>query len=475
VLSRWVKFLKVLCCMSVLFTTAAHGAESKSREIVVIGAGLAGLTAAYRLHEQGASVHVYEARGRVGGRIFSAIACGHTVELGGHNITDGGAAENIRHLMDELGLETQSFRFNLDHLYFDGETFIPKKLLYPPVPDPDHLRMQLFAIAEKAQNMQEVLRTLFKEEDPLYQLLSVRLAGYEGASVENLSPLYVETLYHMLLGGVCAAHQNVDDTGRYMDFVSIQGGNSLLPERLAEKLKGRVHLNMPLVAVSQAADGVYLLTFQNGEKVKADILVLAMPCSVYEDITFDKEVIPEEQLEAIRSVHYGTNAKIIVSAVSIASDRVAIANSRMFAFSQEKSLILFYTGEAGRFSLDTLKSTYEKDWPMIEEGFGGVKLPSQQGVMARDESFASYEGPVGCSWPEDPYAKGSYSYIAPGQEILLTAIHQEQGEFTKTLFTPVGRTLYFAGEHASILADVPGTMEAACESGERVARMIARR
>lgn len=45
-------------------------------------------------------------------------------------------------------------------------------------------------------------------------------------------------------------------------------------------------------------------------------------------------------------------------------------------------------------------------------------------------------------------------------------------EKVRPLFAPISQTLYFAGEHASILTDVLGTMEAACESGERTARMI---
>ena len=96
--------------------------------------------------------------------------------------------------------------------------------------------------------------------------------------------------------------------------------------------------------------------------------------------------------------------------------------------------------------------------------------------MARDESFIHYYGrPVGYSWPNDPYVKGSYSYIAPGQDTILTATNKVEGETVKTLFSPIDQTLYFAGEHASILQDVPGTLEAACESGERAARMIAKR
>lgn len=49
---------------------------------------------------------------------------------------------------------------------------------------------------------------------------------------------------------------------------------------------------------------------------------------------------------------------------------------------------------------------------------------------------------------------------------------EEYGETFKALFAPIQGRLYFAGEHSSILLEVPGTMEAACESGERIARVI---
>ncbi|MCI0616191.1 FAD-dependent oxidoreductase, partial [bacterium] len=53
-------------------TVALNGiAEEKQPAVVVIGAGLAGLTTAYRLQQKGIAVHVYEARNRVGGRIFT--------------------------------------------------------------------------------------------------------------------------------------------------------------------------------------------------------------------------------------------------------------------------------------------------------------------------------------------------------------------------------------------------------------------
>ncbi len=95
--------------------------------------------------------------------------------------------------------------------------------------------------------------------------------------------------------------------------------------------------------------------------------------------------------------------------------------------------------------------------------------------MALDVPFFSYSSPIAYSWPNDIYAKGSYSYVASGQESLMTELEEVDGETVKSLFSPIDGRLFFAGEHASILLDVAGTMEAACESGERAARMVLRR
>jgi monoamine oxidase len=114
---------------------------------------------------------------------------------------------------------------------------------------------------------------------------------------------------------------------------------------------------------------------------------------------------------------------------------------------------------------------HARELPIVEKAMG---IPYPLPTYARDEVFSSYEGSVGWSWVRDPYAGGSYSTIAPGQSSLLTKVEEVNGESVKSLFAPIDGTLYFAGEHASILSDVPGTMEAACESGERIARMVAK-
>jgi monoamine oxidase len=469
-------FLKVFFLMGIFFTSA-YALENKTPKVVVVGGGIAGLTTAYRLEQHGADVHLYEARGRVGGRILTITINGNIAELGGQNFSDGGQAENLHRLIEEFDLELTKTRVGLKHTYyFTGEKFVSvQQLLSSRQFHPEHLRAELIDLMQRSGNMQQVLNGIFEEEDLLYKVLAVRLAAYEGAPIEKLSPCYSETLYHMLLGGISSAHQvNAVEEETYVELLSVKGGNALLPEKMAERLKDRVHLNQILTRVSKDIDGSFLLTFQGGQKIKADILVLAIPCSVYDQIKFEEEVIFSERLESIKNVQYGTNAKILVPFPKLPLDRLGLLNDRAVCFFNHENSVLtvYYTGSASWFSADTIMQTYNQERRMLEMGFEERCPLFIPPLFAKDQHFGNYEGVVGYSWPNDPYAKGSYSYIGPGQEALLTAVKEEQGEIVRTLFAPIDHKLYFAGEHASTSMDVPGTMEAACESGERAARMI---
>ncbi len=437
--------------MKIILLILSLSIFAQEPKVVVVGAGIAGLTAAHRLCQQGIDVHVYEARNRVGGRILSAIVDGRVIELGGQNITDGGEAENMRCLIEEFGLEISSTEFKINTCYPQLQNW-----------DPEELHDQLELLAQSCDNMEEMIDALFPKEDPLNNTFSIRLAAYEGGNPRQLSTLYRETFYHMLLGGISTAHNEP-----IIHYQSIQGGNSLLPEKIAQNLGDRVHLNHQLSSLSKKGDR-YLLQFQNGETVEADRIILAIPCSVYKQIAF--EGFPPEKLQAIQSIPYGTNAKLIVPLTQFPKERKTLFNYRAIGFLNpgHTSLVLYYTGEASRFSSDSIHDTYAIEIPIVEEGFGPV---SHSVVHAIDQNFVSYETPVGYSWPNDPLVRGSYSYIAPGQEVAMTETEELSGEIVKKLFAPIGH-LYFAGEHASILQDVPGTMEAAAESGERAARFV---
>ncbi|MBX9744201.1 MAG: FAD-dependent oxidoreductase [Chlamydiales bacterium] len=461
--------------MSMTCASSLGFAAEERPKVVVVGAGIAGLTAAYRLHNEGVDVHLYEARNRVGGRIFTAKVNGRIAELGGQNIGDGGEAVHLTRLINELGLELDSSRVYLKDNYFNGTKLTPvNEIIKAKEFDVQSLREQIDRLSATSLNMREVLEKMFSVEDPLYKVLAVRLAAYEGGSIERLSPLYRETLFHMLLGGICSVHQGSQNEDTYVDLMTVHGGNSLLPEKIAETLSERIHLNMALKKVAKTQNGGFHLTFQNGEQVEADILVLAIPCSVYGQISFADDVIPPQKLDQIRDVRYGENAKIMVPFIAPPVKTTGVVGNEIVSFFDvgQQLLTVYYTGKTSFFSSETIANSYIQARPMIEAGFGDNCPSYEEPVYAEDLGNLSYNGAVGYSWVNDQYAKGTYSYIASGQESTLVPTFEERGETFKALFSPIQERLYFAGEHTSILSEVPGTMEAACESGERVARVI---
>lgn len=463
--------LKVLCITSLVAVPLCAAHDPQYTKVAVVGGGLAGLTAAYRLHEHGIDVHTYEARGRVGGRVFTAVLDGKTVELGGQNIRDGGQAKHLLELVKELKLELDESSFPIMHQYYINSVLSPENLYYKDYQgNEEALKDQLEALALHSKNMNDVLLGLFSKDDDIYKMLSIKLAAYEGNLPEKLSVSYITTLYHMLLGGSCSAHPS-----SRIELLSIKDGNGLLPEKLAHELGNSVHLNMPLVALAKNADESFILTFKNGHQLIADVVILAIPASVYKDISFSHGVIAGQKRSAIREIEYGANSKIILPVTCPLSDTDSFQNERICTWPDPiGSLItMYYTGDGSTFSADSLNDRYLQEKEMLIAGLGAQCLPELQPILARDEPFACYTGPIAQSWPTDPYAYGSYSYIAPGQEIILSSLVEEADEIVKELFAPQGK-LYFAGEHTSILIDVPGTMEAACESGERTARMIAK-
>jgi monoamine oxidase len=443
-------------------------------KIVVIGAGLSGLTAAFRLHEKGFDVEVYEARGRVGGRVLTIHVNGHLAELGGENISNGGEAPFINTLLRDLNLEAEITKSVFDIVYCKNGEQTSFTQLLRKYSFSSQLKARLQKIAEGAKNMDEVLLSLFPERGLVYQICRVALAGYEGAPAESLSVFYIETLYHMLLGGFSSAHpHNNGDGPAYLDRMFVKGGNSLLPLKLAERLQDRVHLNHALVKIAKNAAGSYVLSFQNGHTVIAESVVLSIPCSVIKDVSISSEVIPAQRKRDIELIQYGTPSKIVLPVSEVYFEK-QYASDAFFTFFNRSIHVanLYYVGGQGQFTEEGMRERFQQDLLLLQKIY-----PIQedlQPVLSIDEPFFSYSDPVGHSWPNDPYAQGAYSCIGAGQEELFTSLTEVKGDKVKNLFAPINESFFFAGEHTSALLDLGGTMEAAVESGEKAARLVER-
>ena len=434
----------------------------KKPKISIIGAGLAGLTAAYRLQEKGFEVEIFEARKRVGGRVLTASINGHIGELGGQNIRDGGEAKSLLALACELGLKTRLRTLQWRLRYFDSKTWYNvSDLLEGFTWDKE----QLISLAQKERSLDQVLRIFFKNRPTLYKAFSIFFAGYEGATAQRLSSCHVDTLYYLLNGGVSFIHNKSE-----VEHLSIVGGNGLLAEKLSKNLS--VHFDHALKSIKKDPLGKYQLQFRNGDCTKADYVILAIPTTTYEDICIDETVIPADRKKTIENIEFGKNSKILVPVPPLTSEKFQYANDRMAVFLNDDCHIanMYFIDPYGKFDAQSIRMVYENELPLMSAAYHIKK--SLHPVLARDEPFASYRGPVGYSWPSDPFAKGSYSCFGVGQQHILSETENVRGEEVKSLFAPIDNSLFFAGEHTAISFDILGTMEAAVESGERVSHLI---
>lgn len=449
--------------------------ETLKPKIIIIGAGLAGLTTAYRLDQAGYDVEVYEARNRLGGRVFSALLNGDVIELGGHNLLDGGETSHILSLVEELGLEVEEAIFPLNMRVFDGIQIVDSASRFKEYGyTKETLKICLDEICQKSTNMQQVIDQFFDNDELLRKVFSVRLAAYEGGTPETLSLHNIFTFYHMLLGGLSYAHQACEGEENILKYKGVVNGNGRILDKINQLLRKSVHVSCPLVKLEKDEQG-YSLTFATGEIKNADIVVLAIPASVLEDLEIVEEVISSERLELMKAVKYGTTAKILVPRASYCPLE-GFTNGRLISYYSGKNdnVTLFYTFNHGAFDQNSINDTLKEDYFFLSQvyRFEPEKLKV---VIAKDEDFASYTQAVGHSWLCDPYAKGSYSYFAAGQESWCMQTEEHFGERVRSVFAPIEDTLYFAGEHTTVLFEVGGTMEAAVESGERIARMIKRK
>lgn len=447
-------------------------------KIIIVGAGIAGLTIAHRLKKHGIESDIFEARNRVGGRIHSVIINGNIDELGGKNIYDGGQNPiNIKKITQECELEFEeiskhNFIFGLDR---KENISLISDLLSKSNLDFNLLEERLTTIGNYSNNMGQVLDELLPGIDKLKDFLSLQLSVYEGDIVENLSNKCIEGLLDIIKQG----NENELKT----PVAIIKGGNALLPQALANKLHDKIHLNKELIEVSKNDSGKFELTFletKNSGLIKevADIIVLAVPAGVYEDIQFSENVLPKQKLTDLLKIKLARHSKILLSFPEnqknvLASDFLINDDQVCVVDKFSKKQILYFSGELSSFSAKTILKTYNTVIEKLEKCFEEqlIMKPNNNPIMANDEFFQTYDSSVGYSWPEQKYSKGSYSFLAAGQEKLTDlTVESISNEPIRNIFAPTGN-LFLAGEHTSILSEV-GTMESACESGERTVRMI---
>ena len=251
-------------------TPAPSGQPGEGPRVVVVGAGLAGLTAAYRLHQAGVDTVVHEARDRVGGRCWSSRGW-----AGGQIGEHGGEFLDTRHvhmlgLASELDLQVDDLWEGWDPTlssitWVDGQDIDNKALMAPineasrQLTDVARRNGSYFASEagpravafDQMTQSDWVTRSTGESMDsPMGRLFSSSQAGWYGLDSTELSASNLIDFYAVEVSG---------DDERY----TIHDGNDSVPNGLAAALpSGSVTLESALTSVRQLPNGGYELTFE---------------------------------------------------------------------------------------------------------------------------------------------------------------------------------------------------------------------
>jgi monoamine oxidase len=455
--------------------SVAVAADSK---VLVVGAGIAGLIAAYRLNAAGVPVDIIEASNRIGGRMRSlpnAAGTSTTVELGGEFIDTNHAF--LRNLVKELGLTTanlpRSDRGLVEETwYFQGTRYTLTDVANLFVPLAQKISEDLAAagddVSYKSYNqagfdLDNTSLAQYLDSAPidpiLGQMIRVAYTGEYGREPEEQSCL------NLLFFFFDPPPKKFSVYGYSDERFHIVGGNQQVPQQLAAQLTPFIETGTILNAIRTLPDGRYRVNLRAGESTferTYERILLTLPFSTLRRVRLAVDLPPVKQL-AINELGYGTNSKLITayqeriwrtrygSTAAVFTD-LGFQNTweaTRYAPGDSGLVTNFRGGQQGvALGSGTPETQAQALLPQLEEIFPGIS------DLRQGRAIRAY-------WPGERFTRGSYSCWLVGQYTTIAGSERER----------VGN-LFFAGEHCSLEAQ--GYMEGGCETGEIAAYKIMR-
>jgi monoamine oxidase len=451
---------------------------SSEVDVAIIGAGMAGLHCAYRLHQAGVSAIVYEGSTRVGGRMYTdRKSFGDQVaELGGEFIDT--IHTTLHTLAEEFGITLDDREAELgpdtvkDVWWVAGQA-IPEETI-------------VLQFSEVAPLMADLVRRIDDEgdEELFEELDNTPLSAWLD---ENVPPSQFPELHTVLSVAYRCEYGLENDEQSALNLLYFIGsdepdpfriygesderyhahtGSQTFIDRLADALRANVRTSKRLVRATGTGEGPYTLEFEatsGGPRssVHAKRIVFALPFSLLREVDLTGLELSDEKRQMISELGYGTGAKLIggferrVWRLDHDAAGSVIAD---LPFQQVWDASVGQSGSAG------ILTNFLGGRAGVELGTGEPETLFTQVVGELEPIFpgvsAAYtpESALRMHWPTHPFTRGSYASYRPGQ----WSFFGLEGERENNL--------HFCGEHTSL--DFQGFMEGAAETGARAAGEI---
>jgi monoamine oxidase len=434
-------------------------AESKKRmtrsgKIIVIGAGIAGLSAASNLEKQGKKVIILEARERIGGRIWTNRSWNNlSLDLGASWI-HGTKNNPITELVQNFNIKTTGTNYDSHSLYDEDGRLLTET-------QQDKIQTRFDKLLDSINNYRTKLAKSNVEDISLQQAFEMLLATRK-LSAKELSELnysinsVVEHEYATDIADLSLYHWDQDE--------ELEGGDAFFPNGydqiikvLAEGLD--IRLNHVVQKVEYSSKGVKIITNQG--TYEAEQALITLPLGVLKkDVVEFSPPLPERKQTAIKRLGMGVLNKVYLRFPKVFWEK----NSHMLGYiSQNKGEwseflnIYKYTNESVLLGFNAGKYGSE-----IEQLTDKEIVDSVMAVLRKiyGNSIPNPEAWLITRWGNDPFTYGSYSHITPNAS----------GKDYDILAEPLENRLFFAGEATS--RKNPGTVHGAFLSGQREAKRI---